>query len=141
MSDFVAVQLFTNYALLTIKRNPVNSMNLDLWVQLSVALASLEENEKIRALVIRSGLERPIFTAGNDIMDLYAPNTTLDRYMHFWKESNRFCSNLYRSRLLTIALIPGACPAGGCVISLCCDYRYFINLLMAESLPPIFLSV
>ena len=37
--------------------------------------------------------------------------------------SNRFLGELYTSRLVTIAGIRGACPAGGCCLSLCCDYR------------------
>lgn len=41
----------------------------------------------------------------------------------FWKVSNTFLGRLYLSRLVTIAGIRGACPAGGCCLSLCCDYR------------------
>jgi hypothetical protein len=32
-------------------------------------------------------------------------------------------SRLYLSRLATIAAIRGACPAGGCMMSMCCDHR------------------
>jgi enoyl-CoA hydratase/carnithine racemase len=42
---------------------------------------------------------------------------------NFWKISNQFLGNLYVSRLVTIAGIRGACPAGGCCLALCCDYR------------------
>ena len=34
-----------------------------------------------------------------------------------------FLSHLYRSRLVTVAAIRGSCPAGGCITSLCCDWR------------------
>lgn len=30
---------------------------------------------------------------------------------------------VYSSRLVTVSAIKGACPAGGCCLSLCCDYR------------------
>ena len=45
------------------------------------------------------------------------------RYREFWVESNQFLARLYRSPLVTIAAIRGACPAGGCCLSLCCDLR------------------
>jgi 3,2-trans-enoyl-CoA isomerase len=30
---------------------------------------------------------------------------------------------VYKSRLATVSAIKGACPAGGCCLSLCCDLR------------------
>ena len=41
----------------------------------------------------------------------------------FWLVSNTFLAKLYTSRLVTVAAIRGACPAGGCCLALCCDYR------------------
>lgn len=41
----------------------------------------------------------------------------------FWLTSNNFLVRLYTSRLVTVAAIRGACPAGGCCLALCCDYR------------------
>jgi 3,2-trans-enoyl-CoA isomerase len=53
-----------------------------------------------------------VFTAGNDLMELYAPRTSRERYRNFWVVSNRVLLKLYKSRLATIAAIRGACPAG-----------------------------
>lgn len=36
---------------------------------------------------------------------------------------NTFLARLYRSPLVTVAAIRGACPAAGCGISMCCDAR------------------
>ena len=41
----------------------------------------------------------------------------------FWEVSNVFLARLYRSPLFTVAAIRGACPAAGCGIAMCCDYR------------------
>lgn len=61
-------------------------MNLQVWEQLDEALSHLENNSKIRGVVIQSGLtDRPVFTAGNDLMELYAPKTSQERYTEFWK--------------------------------------------------------
>ena len=57
----------------------------------------------------RSGLKKPIFTAGNDLGELFAPGTSRDRYKRFWAESQEFLCRLYSSPLLTISAIRGAC--------------------------------
>lgn len=111
------------YAVVTICREPVNSMNLDLWQQLAQCLVQLEEDPKVRGVIFQSGLQRDVFTAGNDLMELFAPKTSADRYQEFWVTQNEFFTRLYRSPLVTVAAIRGACPAGGCALALCCDYR------------------
>ena len=40
---------------------------------------ALETLSDVRAAIWTSGLERDVFTAGNDIKELYAPNTSLSR--------------------------------------------------------------
>ena len=111
------------YAILTIAREPVNSMNLELWKELANKLAELEGNPDIHGLILESGLKKDVFTAGNDINELFAPKTTSERYRDFWVTQNTFLANLYSSRLITVAAIRGACPAGGCITALCCDMR------------------
>ena len=55
------------------------------------------------------------------------------RYRDFWVTSNVFLARLYRTPLVTIAAIKGACPAGGCCLSMCCDVR-----VMTEQVHPFF---
>lgn len=111
------------FTIVWMNRNPVNTMDTEMWMQLSKALRDVESNPKQRGIAFLSGVTKNVFTAGNDILELYAPRTTRDKYKRFWKISNTFLGNLYVSRLVTIAGIRGACPAGGCCLSLCCDYR------------------
>jgi len=124
------------YAVVTIAREPVNSLNLDLWSELLSTLTSLESNPRVRGLIFLSGLKRDVFSAGNDINELYAPNTSPARFRSFWTVQTTFLTRLYRSPLLTIAAIRGACPAGGCIIALCCDVR----LMCSEGSPTIGLN-
>ncbi|PSC74629.1 enoyl hydratase isomerase [Micractinium conductrix] len=111
------------YALVVLAREPVNTMNLAFWQQLAATLTELEGDPAIRGAIFCSGLKRDVFTAGNDIRELYAPLTSRERYREFWVQSNRFLTRLLTSPLVTIAAIRGACPAGGCCLSMCCDYR------------------
>ncbi|PNH09389.1 Enoyl-CoA delta isomerase 1, mitochondrial [Tetrabaena socialis] len=110
-------------AIVTVAKEPVNSMDLDMWMRLDQAIAGLEADPSITAVIIVSGLKKDVFSAGNDLMELYAPKTTSERYARFWVAQNAFLVRLHRSRLVTVAAIRGACPAGGCAISLCSDFR------------------
>jgi len=77
----------------------------------------------VKAIIYTSGVQRRVFTAGNDIAELIAPRTTIERYSKFWGNQNEFLARLYKTPLITVAAIRGACPAGGCAIAMMCDYR------------------
>ena len=124
MESFVTTQSHPGgYAVVTIAREPVNSMNLDLWRQLTDALVKLEDDPAVRGVVFTSGLKKDVFTAGNDLSELYVPATTQERHRAFWITQNSFLARLYASPLLSVAAVRGACPAGGCVLALACDLR------------------
>jgi 3,2-trans-enoyl-CoA isomerase len=125
---FVSVKHVDSIAVISMSREPVNSMNSVFWQELLSALDSCESSTSTRAIIFISGLSRPVFTAGNDITEeLFAPNTSKERFYSFWTTSNEFLRRLYQSRLLTICAIRGSCPAGGCVLAMCCDYRLMTN--------------
>jgi hypothetical protein len=79
-ATFVKCVVKGDLAVITLCREPVNTMNLQMWEALSATLDHLESNPKMRGVVFRSGLARDVFTAGNDILELYAPKTSLERY-------------------------------------------------------------
>lgn len=115
------------YGIVALQNAPVNALNLDVWTQLLAALTRLESDPSVRGLLLTSGLDRDIFTAGNDLLELYAPKTSAERYRQFWLNQTHFLSRLYRSRLVTVACIRGHAPAGGCCMALCCDYRIWTS--------------
>ena len=111
------------YAVMWLGCEPVNSMTLELWQAMSDTLDALEADPNTSGLVFASELKKPIFTAGNDIKELHAPSTSKSRYAKFWSTQTTFLCRLLRSPLATACAIRGACPAGGCAVALCCDYR------------------
>jgi len=121
--QYVFVEESPPLAVVSIRREPVNAMNAALWEQLQSALDALEANKKIRGVVFASGLDKDIFTAGNDLRELYGPLISEESYARFWGAQNTFLARLYRSPLATAAAIKGACPAGGCILGLVCDFR------------------
>jgi Delta3-Delta2-enoyl-CoA isomerase len=78
-ATFLRVERKNDYAVVTLQREPVNTMNLDMWEALSATLDELEAST-VRGVIFQSGLRRDVFTAGNDILELYAPRTSEERY-------------------------------------------------------------
>ncbi|MBW2158053.1 MAG: enoyl-CoA hydratase/isomerase family protein, partial [Deltaproteobacteria bacterium] len=75
----------------------------------------------VRGLVLGSSNEK-IFSIGLDIPDLYP----LDRedFRDFLRVFNRVCMDLYTLPKPTVAAITGHALAGGCILALCCDWRF-----------------
>lgn len=86
-------------------------------------VSAAEADKTIRGVVFQSTLKKNIFAAGLDINELYAPSTSEERLKDFWTTLTQTLTSIYRSRLATVAAINGACPAGGCALAMCCDWR------------------
>jgi 3,2-trans-enoyl-CoA isomerase len=121
----VIIKLLTHTPLTPFRTCPASCRSFDasMWQALHTALKSVESDTAMKGVIIASGLQRDIFTAGNDLKELYAPMTSAQQYAKFWEAQSRLLTDLYTSRLATLAAIRGACPAGGCAIALCCDAR------------------
>ena len=80
LQAMIQVDQRDDFAVVTLAREPVNTMNYDMWMALLATLEQLEKDGRVRGVIFQSGLKRDVFTAGNDIMELYAPNTSLEKY-------------------------------------------------------------
>ena len=127
-------------AVVSLRREPVNTMDTAFWEELLSVLDELEASfskssssssssspssppPRVRAAIFSSGLQRDVFTAGNDVKELYAPMTSREQYQRFWVLQNTFLARLFESPLVTIAAWRGATPAAGCCLGLACDMR------------------
>eukprot|EP00931_Biecheleriopsis_adriatica_P054781 TRINITY_DN32271_c0_g1_i1.p1 TRINITY_DN32271_c0_g1~~TRINITY_DN32271_c0_g1_i1.p1 ORF type:complete len:265 (+),score=69.08 TRINITY_DN32271_c0_g1_i1:67-861(+) len=110
-------------AVISLAKEPVNTMNLEFWQQLLATFQSAEADAEVRGVVFQSKLKRNVFTAGLDIKELHVPSTSEARMKEMWGTLTKVLTSIYNSRLVTIAAINGACPAGGCGLALCCDHR------------------
>lgn len=59
-------------AVVSLCKEPVNTLDMQMWKQLSGVLTELEEDASVRGVIFLSGVKRDVFTAGNDIKELYA---------------------------------------------------------------------
>lgn len=109
----------TGYATLEMQRPPVNSLNLDLLSDISLALDECENN-KCRGLILTSKSDG-VFSAGLDLFEMYKPDS--NRIRKFWTVLQDTWIKLYGTSYPTVALINGHAPAGGCLLSCSTEYR------------------
>lgn len=113
----------TRTATLVLQRPPVNSLNLELLQEITAAVKDMEK-DKCKGFILASS-SPTVFSAGLDIMEMY--QTKEERCRAFWKALQEMWRTLYLTPLYTVAAINGHCPAGGCMLSLSCDYSVMIS--------------
>ncbi|KAK1344710.1 hypothetical protein QTO34_013408 [Cnephaeus nilssonii] len=107
-------------AVMKFKNPPVNSLSLELLTEFVISLEKLENDKTFRGVILTS--DSPgVFSAGLDLREMCGRNPA--HYAEYWKAVQELWLRLYLSNLVLISAINGACPAGGCLISLTCDYR------------------
>jgi enoyl-CoA hydratase/carnithine racemase len=108
-------------AVVSLNRNTTNAINLELVQQLANILTSLKQDSEVHGLVLGSNNNK-FFSIGFDIPHLYGIKK--GEFRIFYSAFNRLCVDLYTYPKPTIAAITGHAVAGGCILALCCDYRY-----------------
>ncbi|XP_071330799.1 enoyl-CoA delta isomerase 1, mitochondrial [Trachinotus anak] len=110
----------TGVAMMHMQSPPVNSLSLDFLTEFCISLEKLEMDKSCRGLIITSSQPK-VFSAGLDIMEMYGKSP--ERCGEFWRAVQEMWLKLYSSNMVTIAAINGSSPAGGCLMSMTCDYR------------------
>jgi enoyl-CoA hydratase/carnithine racemase len=102
-------------------RGVTNPINNELVGELAAAIRHAKEERDVRSLVLASTNDK-FFSIGWDIPQLIG--LTKSEFADFFKRYNRMCLELYTLSKPTVAALTGHAIAGGCILALCCDYRY-----------------
>ncbi len=105
---------------IVLDRPPANSYDKAFLDDLSAAIDEARFDSGVRAIVLRSALEK-FFSAGADV-GMFA-KTDADYQAAFVVHANEVMSKLERTAKVVIAVIAGHCLGGGLEIALCCDFR------------------
>ncbi|XP_007980784.1 enoyl-CoA delta isomerase 1, mitochondrial [Chlorocebus sabaeus] len=111
-------------AVMKLKNPPVNTLSLEFLTELVICLEKLENDKSFRGVVLTSDCPG-VFSAGLDLTEMCGRNPA--HYAEYWKAVQELWLRLYQSNLVLVSAINGACPAGGCLITLTCDYRVLAN--------------
>jgi enoyl-CoA hydratase/carnithine racemase len=115
----VRLSVKDNVAVLALDRGKANAINTEMVEELRKTIARLYDDDSISGMIITG--KEGFFSAGLDLIEIYDYNEHQIR--EFWNSFMQLISELASFKKPAIAAINGHCPAGGCVLSLCCDYR------------------
>ena len=117
----IRIEYHDGVMLVTLNRPVTNALNLQLVNELAETLQEVKRDPDVRGLVV-SGASGKFFSIGFDIPQLV--ELTREDFDTFYRAFNQLCIDLYTLPKPTVAAITGHAIAGGCVLALCCDYRF-----------------
>lgn len=117
----IRVERSGEVAVVKLDRGVTHALSPGLVGELAETLRGLEGDPGARGLVLAGSGEK-FFSIGFDIPGLLA--LPEDDLRGFYRSYNRACLALYAFPKPTVAAITGHAIAGGCILALCCDYRF-----------------
>ena len=107
--------------ILKMNRSVTNAVNLRLLAELSKHVEMSKNDKKVAGIVLTS-TNNKFFSIGFDIPELI--KLTREDFREFYTAFNQICIDMYTFPKPLIAAITGHAVAGGCILTLCCDYRF-----------------
>ncbi|MFW9902986.1 MAG: enoyl-CoA hydratase/isomerase family protein [Candidatus Thorarchaeota archaeon] len=117
----ISLEVSDNVGILKLDRGITNAINLEFVKQIAEKLQDLKANPKIHSIVLSSTSEK-FFAIGFDIPELI--DLSPKEFKVFYQSYNQLCLDLYSYPKPTVVALLGHAIAGGCIIALCCDYRF-----------------
>ncbi|ADY54117.1 Enoyl-CoA hydratase/isomerase [Pseudopedobacter saltans DSM 12145] len=106
-------------AIIALDRGSSNAINREMVNELKTMIGNIQQDQNIGGVILTG--KNGFFTAGLDLIELYDYDET--EIESFWIDFLELVKILTAFQKPMIAAISGHSPAGGCVLSLCCDYR------------------
>lgn len=116
--DTLSLEREEAFAVITLNRPPANAISEQLVRDLAAALASVEHDEGVRAVIITGAGDR-IFCAGADLGSAFAGGDMAD----FIRFGNGVLRKIERFPKPVIAAMNGHALGGGCEIAMSCHLR------------------
>jgi enoyl-CoA hydratase/carnithine racemase len=107
-----------SFVVITLNRPPANAISERLIQELNEALASVEADEAVRAVILTGAGDR-IFCAGADLGSAFSSGT-VDAFIRF---GNGVLRRIERFAKPVIAALNGHALGGGCEIAMACHFR------------------
>lgn len=107
------------HAIVRLSRGRANPLNAELVNELRDTLKQLQQDDAVKGMLL-TGSEG-FFSAGLDVIELYGYDEPTMR--QFWYDFNALVSEMTSFDKPLVCAITGHSPAGGCLLSICADYR------------------
>ena len=119
-TDPIILDFEDGIAIIKLNRGTTNAINPDLVASLTSTLRDLKQDGEVHGLVLSSSNEK-FFSIGFDIPYLF--DLPPESFRNFYQSFGRLCIDLMTIPKPVISAIRGHAIAGGCILTLCCDYR------------------
>jgi 3,2-trans-enoyl-CoA isomerase len=100
-------------------RGSFNPINLEFILEFNQIIQQSQQDENVKGVLL-TGKDH-FFSVGLDLIELYDYNEA--QFLNFWDAFITMIHALVSFDKPLVAAITGHAPAGGCVLSLCADYR------------------
>ncbi|ODS35228.1 MAG: hypothetical protein A7315_01895 [Candidatus Altiarchaeales archaeon WOR_SM1_79] len=119
--EMILIEHYEKVSVIKLNRDVTNALNSTMIDKLSRILQKLNDDSNVHSIILTSSNEK-FFAIGFDIPELF--ELTKEDFHQFYHSFNQLCLDLYTFPKPTIAAITGHVIAGGCILALCCDYRF-----------------
>lgn len=121
--QYLNIQVQDHMAIVGLNKEPSNALDSIFLDELSEALDQIEKEASVAGMIVHG--REGFFSSGLDLIELYEYNSLQIR--SFWIKYFKLIKRFTAFKKPAIAAINGHCPAGGCLLALCCDYRIMQN--------------
>ncbi|MGB2897288.1 MAG: enoyl-CoA hydratase/isomerase family protein [Anaerolineales bacterium] len=119
--DYITIEHQNQVAILKLNRGITNAIDGNLVLALDSALKRQAADPEVLGLVLTSSNNK-FFSIGLDIPGLFSLGER--EFRSFYQSYNQMCLGMLTISKPLVAGITGHAIAGGCILSLCCDYRF-----------------
>ena len=119
--EMISVEHHGKVVFAKLKHGVTNALNPKVFQELGEILQQIKNDAAVNSFVLGSSNEK-FFSIGFDIPQLFEMNR--DDFRGFYRVFNQVCLDLFTLPKPTVAAITGHAIAGGCILALCCDYRF-----------------
>jgi enoyl-CoA hydratase/carnithine racemase len=108
-------------AVIRFERGVINALSPEFIQRIGEALDEVRSDDEVRGVVL-TGSNDKFFSIGFDLPEIF--KLSRDGFGEFYRTFNRVCLKLYTLPKPTVAALTGHATAGGCILAICCDYRF-----------------
>lgn len=118
---YIQIESHEKVIVLKLNRGITNAINLEFINELGGIIEKIKADSHVKGIVLTSSNEK-FFSIGFDIPELF--DLSKKDFSNFYHSFNQLSIALYTLPKPTIAAMTGHAIAGGCILALCCDYRF-----------------
>lgn len=140
MTEFLKVEVARGVAEVVIDRPPMNTLDYEMYDQLTLVAEQLESDETVRAVLFRSA-HPTVFVSGADIAQMQHYDRRRGASARKVDTVHNTFLRVQRLSKPTVVVIAGHALGGGCELALCMDFRVMARGRARIGLPEVNLGI